>query len=95
MITYRDYVKDFNKFKNHINEMVKILDLNNIEYDKIEIEECIFDSKVEMDNRWLNLNPDEILFHKKPHTFQYGVFYGIGLNHTYNLTIVDSTITLH
>ena len=53
MITYRDYDIDLNSFKEKINHMVKLLDEKNIIHDKIEIEECIYDSNISLDNNWL------------------------------------------
>ena len=53
MITYRDYERDLKKFNSRIEEMKKILDILNISYDKIEIEECIHDSRISMDDNWL------------------------------------------
>jgi len=55
MITYRDYEIDLTSFKEKINHMVKLLDEKNINHDKIEIEECIYDSNVLVDYDWLKL----------------------------------------
>jgi hypothetical protein len=52
MITYRDYKSTFIDFNQRINDMKdKLLELN-INFDKVEIEECIFDSNVNVDNNW-------------------------------------------
>ena len=54
MITYRSKDKTLVMFKSIIDTMKGILDNMNIEYDKIEIEECVFDSNENIDNKWLN-----------------------------------------
>jgi len=53
MITYRDYSKNYNNFENIINNMSNQLEALNIFCDKIEIEECVYDSNVEVDKSWL------------------------------------------
>ncbi|HEX5186505.1 MAG TPA: hypothetical protein VFV86_06405 [Nitrososphaeraceae archaeon] len=53
MITYRSYKDSLRKFKAVINKMKKQLIELNIDFDKIEIEECIFDSNISIDNKWL------------------------------------------
>ena len=53
MITYRDYNSDINAFKNHINNMINQLKTLDIEYDKVEIEECVYDSNEKVDENWL------------------------------------------
>jgi hypothetical protein len=53
MITYRNYKLDFNIFSNVINQMKITLEKYNILYDKIEIEECIHDSNVNLDKDWI------------------------------------------
>jgi hypothetical protein len=54
MITYRTSNPDYKVFVDII-ELIKLsFDANDIPYDKVEIEECIFDSNVSLDNRWLN-----------------------------------------
>lgn len=53
MITYRDHDIELVPFKEKINQMVKILDSFDIVHDKIEIEECIYDSNISIDHSWL------------------------------------------
>jgi hypothetical protein len=53
MITYRDYNTTFFDFNNRINEMKGRLSDLNINFDKVEIEECIFDSNINVDSNWL------------------------------------------
>jgi hypothetical protein len=52
MITYRDFKIDLNDFKSNIDIMLGKLNNEQIRYDKIEIEECIFDSNLSTDNNW-------------------------------------------
>ena len=54
MITYREYNTTLNKFNIIIENMSQELKILNINCDKIEIEECIFDSNIHIDNNWLN-----------------------------------------
>ena len=54
MFTYRDYGKNLNKFKAHIEDVKYILDQHQIPFDKIEIEECIMDDNEKIDSKWLN-----------------------------------------
>jgi len=53
MITYRGYNSNLSSFKSVINTMKGILDNINIEYDKVEIEECIFDTNENLDKEWM------------------------------------------
>jgi len=53
MLTYRDYGKDLLNFKNHIDIVKNNLNVMGILYDKIEVEECIFDSNINIDNKWI------------------------------------------
>lgn len=53
MITYRDYKSSFFEFNNIINNMKTYLNINNIDFDKIEIEECILDTNTSVDKNWL------------------------------------------
>lgn len=53
MITYRDYNTDLKSFKNHIETTIQSLKTLDIIYDKIEIEECIYDSNENIDEKWL------------------------------------------
>jgi len=54
MITYRNYFQTFNEFNSIIDNMKSYLTENKIEYDKIEIEECILDTNVNIDSKWIN-----------------------------------------
>jgi len=54
MLTYRDKKLDLDPFKHNINLMKLILDLEGVEYDKIEIEECIYDTNESVDDTWLD-----------------------------------------
>ncbi len=54
MITYRNNFINYNTFQYIINKMIDILNKIDIGCDKIEIEECIFDSNINIDNNWLN-----------------------------------------
>lgn len=53
MITYRKNNIKLSDFKSDIDRMKKLLNNLEIEYDKIEIEECIFDSNENLDKEWL------------------------------------------
>ena len=55
MITYRGYDISYNEFNHIINNMVEKLKDINIKCDKIEIEECVYDSLSLHDNNWLNI----------------------------------------
>lgn len=55
MITYRKSTGNLSAFKKHITAMIANLNVMDISYDKIEIEECIYDSNESLDNKWLNL----------------------------------------
>jgi len=54
MITYRNSKISYVNFCKMINEMTSCLENNRIEYDKVEIEECIFDNNITIDKSWLN-----------------------------------------
>ena len=54
MITYRDYHSELCDFKLKIDRVVNELNRLNIAYDKIEIEECVYDSNISIDKKWLN-----------------------------------------
>ena len=54
MITFRGSHLPIDRLYLIINRMARELDILNIEYDKIEIEECIFDSNSGIDYTWLN-----------------------------------------
>jgi len=54
MITYRDSKMTYQEFLNKVESIMVGLDKLNIIYDKVEIEEAIFDSNINIDNSWLN-----------------------------------------
>jgi hypothetical protein len=54
MITYRTKEGGLSQFNMVINQMREKLNEFTIKYDKVEIEECIFDTNEELDYRWLN-----------------------------------------
>lgn len=54
MITYRNTNTDFETFDSLIKEVAFELKNMNIFCDKIEIEECIFDTNEMIDNSWIN-----------------------------------------
>ena len=54
MMTYRGYNQTYQEFVKHLEEGKAFLGIGGIEYDKVEIEECIYDSNVSLDNLWLN-----------------------------------------
>jgi hypothetical protein len=53
MITHRSTEK-LSFFKSYVTCITDRLDSLGITYDKIEIEECIYDSDESVDNKWLN-----------------------------------------
>jgi RIO-like serine/threonine protein kinase len=53
MITYREYNTTLPKFVEIINAMSTKLKELDINCDKVEIEECIYDSNINVDNNWL------------------------------------------
>jgi hypothetical protein len=53
MITFRTYDMPLNGFKMVIDDMAQTLDGLGINFDKIEIEECIYDSNTHVDDAWL------------------------------------------
>jgi hypothetical protein len=53
MLTYRESKLDLEPFEHNISLMKLILDLEGIVYDKIEIEECIYDTNINIDHSWL------------------------------------------
>jgi len=53
MITYRDYEASYSQFNKVIDNMKSILEFFQIEFDKVEIEECIFDSNIFIDRNWI------------------------------------------
>jgi len=53
MITYRNYNKSYDEFVSHLDVMKKRLsEVDEISIDKVEIEEAIFDSNINVDNNW-------------------------------------------
>jgi hypothetical protein len=54
MATLRDYQIDLDTFNSKIDKFKKILTENNLSFDKVEIEGCVIDSNVDLDNKWLN-----------------------------------------
>jgi hypothetical protein len=53
MATYRTYDLDLNKFENTILNFKNKLSDNNFEFDKVEVEACIFDTNDSIDQEWL------------------------------------------
>lgn len=53
MITYRNYNQSFEEFKQVILNMKEKLTELNINFDKVEIEECIYDSNIKVDSNWI------------------------------------------
>lgn len=53
MITFRNYDITFQEFNTTIELLKEELDFIKVEYDKIEIEECILDTNVLIDKKWL------------------------------------------
>ncbi len=53
MITYRDKLIDYEDFVRVIGDMYDRLGRLGIQCDKVEIEECIFDSNESVDKNWL------------------------------------------
>lgn len=54
MITYRGYDMKLQSFQKKIWNMISILQGLKIDFDKVEFEECIFDTNINIDNSWLN-----------------------------------------
>ena len=54
MMTYRDSNINIIQFKNVISEMKLKLKNLGIECDKVEIEECIYDSNINIDKTWIS-----------------------------------------
>lgn len=53
MITYRGYEMKLQSFQKKICNMINILQSKKIDFDKVEFEECVFDTNVNVDNSWL------------------------------------------
>lgn len=53
MMTYRDNSINYEEFVKRIEQMKTVLRLHRIEFDKVEIEECIFDSNIFIDKNWI------------------------------------------
>lgn len=60
MMTYRSYTDSYDEFVEVIKLMEFNLNNNGLEYDKVEIEECIYDSNAAIDNNWLKTNSTEM-----------------------------------
>ena len=54
MITYRSYTDNNEQFMDKVKQMLAVLNSIQIRSDKLEIEECIYDSNISLDNLWLN-----------------------------------------
>lgn len=55
MITFRAHDTEFLNFEVHVGYMKLALIGLGIKFDKVEIEECVFDSNISIDNEWLNI----------------------------------------
>lgn len=53
MITYRNDNISFTEFNKVINDMRNRLNDLNVNFDKVEVEECIFDSNIKVDKNWI------------------------------------------
>lgn len=53
MMTYRNYDIGYEEFARVIDSMKELLIQHKIEFDKVEIEECIFDSNISVDKNWI------------------------------------------
>lgn len=51
MVTYRSN-EDYQKFFEEVEHIRSFLRFGNIEFDKVEIEECIYDSNTSLDDLW-------------------------------------------
>ena len=56
MITYRNNKISLDNFNDKIDYMKSLLDNMMIECDKIEVEECIFDTNEDLDKKWLEIS---------------------------------------
>jgi hypothetical protein len=55
MVTYRDYNNNLLDFERHMGTVKEYLNINEIVYDKVEVEACIFDDNVTVDKNWLTV----------------------------------------
>lgn len=53
MLTYRDFSINLDKFLLHIDNICLNLKRNDIIFDKVEVEECILDTNINIDKNWL------------------------------------------
>ena len=53
MLTYRDYNPNYKSFILNIQSITESLRAQNVEFDKLEIEECIHDSNASVDSEWM------------------------------------------
>lgn len=53
MMTYRSSEDSYDEFMDKITDTVLALQTKGFECDKVEIEECIFDSNIEIDKNWI------------------------------------------
>ena len=54
ILTYRSYTESIDEFIHNVEVKKGNLTLNGFEYDKVEIEECILDTNIDYDSKWLN-----------------------------------------
>lgn len=54
MMTFRYHSKNLDEFSNRISRMKDKLTEDGVDYDKVEIEECILDTFEQRDKEWLN-----------------------------------------
>lgn len=56
MCTYRSKTDSFEDFRFKVDSFSKLLKDNLIHYDKVEVEECIYDSNESIDKNWISKN---------------------------------------
>ena len=56
MLTLRNYKCIYDSFYEQVNNLSDSLKKNNISYEKVDIEYCLYDSKSSHDNAWFNKN---------------------------------------
>jgi hypothetical protein len=54
MITYRSKTDTFHEFEEKIDTMGKVLNRFGFTCDKTELEECIYDSNIQVDAGWID-----------------------------------------
>lgn len=54
MLTYRTYTDNRELFENRVKEIIKLLEIGNIQYKNVTKEFSIYDTKVSHDASWLN-----------------------------------------